>query len=185
MSRLLRLYPAAWRARYGEEFAALLEELPGDRRVVTDVISLALRLRLRQAAASLHLSSGEPAMSDPFLRDGDPHARRLALVGLALVLPTLLFFAYVLAAYGLGITAPSRAVEDLVQGPIVEPLTVVGPFLALSVALWSVVRVRMRWERGALSAVVTVHARAFNLAVVVLAALLSTVIIVYGLIENF
>ena len=43
----------------------------------------------------------------------------------------------------------------------------------------------MRWERGTLSAVVTVHARFFNLAIVALAALLSTVIIVYGLIENF
>ena len=31
--RLLRIYPAAWRARYGEEFEALLEELDGVARM--------------------------------------------------------------------------------------------------------------------------------------------------------
>ena len=61
MSRLLRLYPAAWRARYGEEYTALLEELPADGRVALDVLGLAVRLRLRQAAASLHLASGDRA----------------------------------------------------------------------------------------------------------------------------
>jgi hypothetical protein len=185
MSRLLRLYPPAWRDRYGEEYAAFLEELPAGRRVALDVLSLALKLRLRQAAASLHLASGEPAMSDPFLRDGDPHAGRLALLGLLLALPSFIFLSFAMLKYWLGIPAPLDAIGDLVEAPVAEPLTVIGPFFALAVALWSIARVRVRWEGGALGAVVTVHARPFNLAVVALAALLSTVIIVYGLIENF
>jgi hypothetical protein len=185
MSRLLRAFPAAWRARYGDEFEALLEEVPAGRRVALDVLALVLRLRLRQAAGSLLMTPGDPGMDDPFLRQGDPHARRLALVGLLLTLPTILFLGYVVATYGLGLAAPSDVIEVLVQGPLVEPITVLGPFLALAIAVWSVARVRMRWQGGALSAVVTVHARRLNLAVLAVAGLLSVVILVYGLIENF
>jgi hypothetical protein len=185
MSRLLRLYPAAWRARYGEEYTALLEELPADGRVALDVLRLAVRLRLRQASASLHLASGDPSVTDSFLREGDPHARRLAALGLLLAMPSFIFLSFALLKYWLGIPGPFDAIGDLVEAPLIEPLTVVGPFFALAVALWSVARVRMRWVRGTLGAVVTVHARLFNLAIVALAALLSTVIIVYGLIENF
>jgi hypothetical protein len=185
MSRLLRLYPAAWRARYEEEYTALLEELPADGRVALDVLRLAVRLRLRQAATSLHLASGDPSVTDSFLREGDPHARRLAALGLLLAMPSFIFLSFALLKYWLGIPGPFDAIGDLVEAPLIEPLTVVGPFFALAVALWSVARVRMRWVRGTLGAVVTVHARLFNLAIVALAALLSTVIIVYGLIENF
>ena len=185
MSRLLRLYPAAWRARYGEEYTALLEELPADGRVALDVLSLAVRLRLRQAATSLQLASGDPGVTDPFLREGDPHARRLAGLSLLLAMPGFIFLSFALLKYGLGIPGPFDAIGDLVEVPLIELLTVVGPFFALVVALWSVVRVRLRWERGTLSAVVTIHARFFNLAIVALAALLSTVIIAYGLLENF
>jgi hypothetical protein len=32
MNRLIRLYPRAWRDRYGEEFAALVNEVSGGRR---------------------------------------------------------------------------------------------------------------------------------------------------------
>jgi hypothetical protein len=47
MSRLLALYPARWRARYGDEFLALLEDRPpslGDR---LDIVRGALDARLR------------------------------------------------------------------------------------------------------------------------------------------
>ena len=39
---LLRLYPRAWRARYGEEFSALVNESPVTPRVVVDVCLAAL-----------------------------------------------------------------------------------------------------------------------------------------------
>jgi hypothetical protein len=42
VSALLRLYPGAWRARYGDEMAALLEERPPDRRERLDLIRGAL-----------------------------------------------------------------------------------------------------------------------------------------------
>jgi hypothetical protein len=38
MRSLLRLYPPAWRARYGEEFEALLAELRPSPRIVLDLL---------------------------------------------------------------------------------------------------------------------------------------------------
>ncbi|HKV83453.1 MAG TPA: hypothetical protein VJN88_02785 [Ktedonobacterales bacterium] len=45
MRLLLRLYPIAWRARYGDEFAALLEARPMTPRIVLDVMTGALDAR--------------------------------------------------------------------------------------------------------------------------------------------
>lgn len=46
MRLLLHLYPAAWRVRYGEEFAALLEEQPLTPRIALDVLLGALDARV-------------------------------------------------------------------------------------------------------------------------------------------
>jgi hypothetical protein len=47
---LLRLYPAAWRDRYADEFAALLDDCPSSPALVLDVLLGALDARLRCAA---------------------------------------------------------------------------------------------------------------------------------------
>ena len=62
---LVRLYPATWRARYGEEFLALLEERPVGPFDVADVILGALdaRLRLRRHAADSPAPRGATTMS--------------------------------------------------------------------------------------------------------------------------
>lgn len=43
-----RIYPRAWRQRYGEEFEALLEDTGADWRVVLDVLTGAMSMRGRQ-----------------------------------------------------------------------------------------------------------------------------------------
>jgi hypothetical protein len=47
LSRLVRLYPQAWRERYGDEFAALLEERPPTPSDVLDTLRGALDAHLR------------------------------------------------------------------------------------------------------------------------------------------
>lgn len=47
---LLRLYPAAWRDRYADEFAALLDDCPSSPALVLDVVLGALDARLRCSA---------------------------------------------------------------------------------------------------------------------------------------
>jgi F0F1-type ATP synthase assembly protein I len=46
---LLRIYPAAWRAEYGDEFAALLRSKPLTASVIANVILSGFRERLRQS----------------------------------------------------------------------------------------------------------------------------------------
>lgn len=50
--RLVRLYPPAWRARYGEEFAELLASRPPSVRDRLDIVAGALDARLRPQVAS-------------------------------------------------------------------------------------------------------------------------------------
>jgi uncharacterized membrane protein YozB (DUF420 family) len=67
MRWLLRLYPRWWRRRYGEEFAALLEDLSGTRgrlRLAVDVVAGALDARLEGMAAM------KRALTDPAVRRG-------------------------------------------------------------------------------------------------------------------
>ena len=82
LSRLLvGLYPRAWRARYGDELAALLEEAPPSPGVVADVVRGALAAR----ATPLSLPGG-PDMT------GHSRVQALAsLLAVALVLPSLAF----------------------------------------------------------------------------------------------
>ena len=43
---LIRLYPANWRERYGEEFEALLEDSSPDRRAILDLLKGAIKMQL-------------------------------------------------------------------------------------------------------------------------------------------
>ena len=52
MSRLVRLYPAAWRARYGAEFEVLLAERSPSMRDLLDILLGALDARLSPQIAS-------------------------------------------------------------------------------------------------------------------------------------
>jgi hypothetical protein len=51
-TRLLRLYPAQWRDRYGAEFAALLEDHPFSLRTLFNVLSLALEAHMNALSST-------------------------------------------------------------------------------------------------------------------------------------
>jgi hypothetical protein len=53
-ARLLRLYPAQWRTRYGGEFAALLEEYPLSPRTLFNLVSLALEAHMEAFGSTEH-----------------------------------------------------------------------------------------------------------------------------------
>jgi hypothetical protein len=50
---LVALHPRPWRARYGEEFAALLDDTPLTPRVVVDIVRHAAALQARAHRGSL------------------------------------------------------------------------------------------------------------------------------------
>lgn len=57
MSWLLRLFPSAWRTRYGDEFLALLESEPPRPRLVLDVLLAALDAWLRPQVGPQSISA--------------------------------------------------------------------------------------------------------------------------------
>ena len=63
MSVLVRLYPAAWRARYGPEFEALLAERPPTTRDVLDIVVGAIDARLSPQVESA-AAARRPRLTD-------------------------------------------------------------------------------------------------------------------------
>lgn len=59
---LITLYPAAWRERYGDELAALLEEIGIGPRTILDVLSGALDAHVRQHAIDRAAAQAERAL---------------------------------------------------------------------------------------------------------------------------
>lgn len=56
-----RLYPKAWRARYGDEFAAMIEDLPAGRArwaTVGDILRGALVMRVRRSVMGMTVTGG-------------------------------------------------------------------------------------------------------------------------------
>lgn len=76
----LRLYPPAWRERYGDEFLAIIEETGLSTREAIDLLRAALDARLRPQLPALHpsLSTGVLAMSSERLARVQPAARQPA-----------------------------------------------------------------------------------------------------------
>ena len=110
---LIRLYPARWRARYGDEFAAILEERPLGPFDVADILLGALdaQLRLRRVGADI--------------AHGRSFSMSLRIGGMAAILGgALLAISIVL---GIGVVG---SVEPVVQGGLL-----VSGMLALLVAL--------------------------------------------------
>ena len=59
--RLLRLYPRAWRERYGDEFLALVGDEPLSARHTIDILAGAIDARLSRTASTPDQSSASPA----------------------------------------------------------------------------------------------------------------------------
>lgn len=74
MRLLLRLFPARWQARYGDEFLALLEDQPASRRKWLD---------LMRCPIAAHLEGRTPAATDPTTGGGKGTLFALGLLGLA------------------------------------------------------------------------------------------------------
>ncbi|MCK9926619.1 hypothetical protein MXD62_05450 [Frankia sp. Mgl5] len=97
---LLALCPRQWRARYGDEFAALLHDTPLTLAAVIDVLRLALGLRLRArlwltqiagavlATAAMEAAAVRAELTDNILWAPTTPLRALALV--AVLTPTAL-----------------------------------------------------------------------------------------------
>ncbi len=186
MRRLILLavwvYPSRWRARYRDEFTELLRQGGASPDILMDVLTSASKARLRGSWAGTLL--GGRNMFDTAFR----HPERLALLGLAVMLPTAILVTVALLKYVVGVAGPFDAIEPamtpIVTHPIGETLFVLAPYLALLLAAVPVTRLGLAWRAGRLSATIQVAAPALNLAVVLTSLLLVAFMLLYWVAEN-
>lgn len=103
------LYPAEWRARYGNELRALISETDVRASDVADLVAGAMRARLLSSSRPTfhHRLGGAHSM----LRRSADRAQMLAMIGFALILPSTVLVGVAILKYIFGIAAPFDALE--------------------------------------------------------------------------
>jgi hypothetical protein len=135
----LRLYPRAWRERYGEEFLDLVGDRPLSAWAVIDIVSGAIDARLSSTARMSRQNAGEgvvviDSLKRSCARRSFPFTVRDGLIGAGVfVLATALFA-------GLGTVLRQQGRADLAQYvhamSLFASLTVSMPFTFLKGQPW-------------------------------------------------
>jgi hypothetical protein len=180
---LLRVYPAAWRERYGDELRDLVAETGLGPRTALDILRAAARERQRQI--EMALAGGATVTIGPAWR----HPTGWALTGAALMTPTALFVLGSLLAYQLGIGAFGSAMESANawlagQPRIVDLVLVSAPLLALLVAVVPLARLELRQGQSGREAVIAIRLRLVNLAVGVVALAVGALLVWHIVVES-
>jgi len=176
MRLALRLYPDAWRRRYGPEVRQLIDDGRASPADFADLISHApLTATFRGEASTMN-------------RHLVAHPGRLALVALAITLPTAFFVSIAVLKYVLGAPGPFDAIEPTVTPfithPIGETVVVLAPYVALALAILPFARLRLGWREGRVAASAEVAVPLTNLLVGALSATLIVVMGIYWMAEN-
>jgi hypothetical protein len=175
MKRILRLYPSAWRRRYGEELSDLLDEMPSTPAATLDLLrgaaTLHTRALLDRVAPRLIAAGGPPMPSHPLQR----HPTASALLAALLAAPTAVFVTLSVLAYQLELPGMQAWLEPFMEGlqqapGIVDLFLLAAPFLAFLLAALPLIGLRLERIDGELRATLGLRARTLN--VIVLAACL-------------
>ena len=187
MKRILRLYPAAWRRRYGEELTGLLEEMPATPRTTLDLVRGAIALHFRgltdRLAPRLVAAGGPPVPSHRLQR----HPTAIALLAALLVTPTAIFIGFSLLAYQVevpGLAAAVGPVVDALTQPRIVDLFLLGaPFLAFVVAALPLIGLHVARVDGELRISLALRARTLNLVVLALCVVVGGLLAWHVVIE--
>ena len=175
MRWLVRLYPSSWRERYGEEFSALLDDVPAAPRTVMDIVRGALDARL---SALLKENGMENSLGGRLGRGA------LIVAAAALVMPTI-FIVAVWLKYGLGRGQVYDPLEAWFTSPLGEAVVVLGPLVALAASALALARVDVAREGGQLVGVVQVRLSVAGLATMALSLGLTALFVLYYVAENY
>lgn len=179
---LLRLYPRAWRERYGEELSDLIDETGLTPRVAVDVARGAAREWTSQAR--LALAGGGTMVIGPAWR----HPQMWALAAFVILAPTALFVLLSILAYQLGATWLVGFMEPVTRWlqsvRIVDLILVVAPGIALLIAAAPLVRLELHRDAAGREAVVGVRLKAANVAIGLLALLIGVLLVDHILAES-
>jgi hypothetical protein len=173
MKTILRIYPASWRRRYGEELSDLLDEMPSTPATTLDLLRGAVNLHMRaflDRVAPRPVSAGGPPMpSHPLQR----HPTASALVAVLITAPTLIFVTLSFLAYQLALPGMEAWLQPFMDGlarapRIVDLFLLAAPFLAFLIAALPLIGLRLERIDGELRVTVALRPRALNLIVLLL-----------------
>lgn len=161
---LLRLYPSAWRARYGNELTDLVAETGLGPRSAIDITRAAARERGRELDAAL--TGGATMTLGPAWR----HPTGWALAAAVLLAPTAVFALGSLLAFQFGFAALSGAMGSAsdwlsAQPRIVDLLLVLAPLAAALVAVVPLIRFELRVIDGGREIGLGLRLKWLNLAI--------------------
>jgi hypothetical protein len=170
MKSILRIYPSAWRRRYGEELTDLLEELPTTPASTVDLLRGAATLHMRaflDRLAPRLVSAGGPPMPTHALQR---HPTASALIAALITAPTVIFVALSFLAYQLELPGMQAWIQPfmdgLAQAPRIVDLFLLGaPFIAFVIAALPLIGLRMERIDGELRFTLALRARTLNLIV--------------------
>jgi hypothetical protein len=188
MRPILRLYPAAWRRRYGEELSELIDELPSSTATTLDLLRGALTLHIRglldQVAPRLVSAGGPPMPTHPLQR----HPTAWALIAALIAAPTVIFVTLSFFAYQLRVPGMEAwmqpGIDWLQQAPKIVDLFLLGaPFLAFLLAALPLIGLRLERVDGELRATISLRARSLNLIVLGLCVVFGGFLVSHLIVE--
>jgi hypothetical protein len=171
MKRILRLYPSAWRRRYGEELSDLLDEMPSTPAATLDLLrgaaTLHTRALLDRVAPRLIAAGGPPMPSHPLQR----HPTASALLAALIAAPTAVFVTLSVLAYQLELPGMQAWLEPFMDGlqqapRIVDFFLLGAPLLAFLLAALPLIGLRLERIDGELRITFALRARTLNLLVI-------------------
>lgn len=178
----LRLYPRAWRDRYGDELLEMLESRRADPRDAADLARGAAVEQMRELRAAL---MGGSAMSfGPAAR----HPTAWGIAALVVLLPTALLVVASLVAHELSVPGVASLVDPLIvtltAPPIVGMTLLFAPALALLIGVLPILR--LGWSRGETGWEVglSVRVQALNIAVTLGALAIGLILVAHHVSES-
>jgi hypothetical protein len=188
MKQILRLYPSAWRRRYGAELTDLLEEMPTTPATTADLLRGAVILHMRalldRVAPRMVPAGGPPMPAHPLQR----HPTATALIAALITAPTVIFVALSFLAYQLELPGMQAWLQPFMDGlakaPRIVDLFLLGaPFLAFLVAALPLIGLRMQRVDGELRITLALQARTLNLVVLAVCVLVGGFLASHMLVE--
>jgi hypothetical protein len=179
---LLRLFPAAWRTRYGDELLDLISDTGLTPRAVADIARAGLAERVRATRSAL--IGGASMTFGPAWR----HPTAWAAAGAVILIPTLAFVALSMLTYQFGIGGLAIVTDPLNtwlnSQRVVDLALLLLPAAAALMAGVPLVRLGASRVDGASELSLSVRLRALNVVVVVVALAIGSLLVGHILFES-
>jgi len=188
MRPILRLYPSAWRRRYGDELSDLLDEMPSSAATTLDLLRGAVIQHFRalvDRVAPRLVSAGGPSMpTHPPQR----HPTASALVAALIAAPTVIFVTVSFLAYQLELPGMQAWLQPFMDGlqqapRIVDLSLLAAPFIAFVLAALPLIGFRMERVDGEVRMTVSLRARSLNLIVIGLCVVFGGFLVSHLIVE--